>query len=119
MAIDAHNKRPHSAVYGAPENVAVIPELDFRVLQKNARLGLLNKNSQISKSSSLKEAGAFRAPLPSERSFEPRFGDVQSLGKPRRGDPNNMIRNRGGGDIFAAGGTRSGAGESGQRGEVD
>ena len=45
MAIDAHNKRPHSAVYGAPENVEVIPEQDFRVLQDNARKGLLNRNS--------------------------------------------------------------------------
>ena len=95
MAIDAHNKRPHSAVYGAPENVEVIPEQDFRVLQDNARKGLLNRNSQISKSSSLSEAAAFRAPLPSKRSFEPRYGDVQLLGKQRRGDPNDMVRNRG------------------------
>ena len=26
MAIDAHNARPHSAVFGAPENVETIPE---------------------------------------------------------------------------------------------
>ena len=80
LAIDAHNKRPHSAVFGPPENVESVPAQDFRVLQANARKGLLNRNSQLSKSNTLKEAGAFRAPLPSKRSFEPRYGDVQLLG---------------------------------------
>ena len=64
QAVDAHNKRPHGAVFGPPENVEVIPEQDFRVLQDNARKELLNRNTQISKSKSLNEAGAFRAPLP-------------------------------------------------------
>ena len=100
MAIDAHNQRPHSAVYGPPETVEERPEQDFRVLQDNARKGLLNRNSQISKSSSLKEAGAFRPSLPSKRSFEPRYGDVQLLGKPRRDDPNDMVRNRGEGTFL-------------------
>jgi len=43
QAVDAHNKRPHSAVFGAPENVEAIPEQDFRVLQTNARRGSVKK----------------------------------------------------------------------------
>ena len=85
LAISAHNKRPHSAVFGPPETVEERPEQDFRVLQLNAQKGLLNRNSQLSKSKALREAGAFRAPIPSKRSFEPRYGDVQLLGKPRSG----------------------------------
>ena len=83
--------------WSPPETVEERPEQDFRVLQANARKGLLNRNSQLSKSRSLKEAGAFRAPLPSKRSFEPRYGDVQLLGTARRGDANDVVRNRGGG----------------------
>ena len=56
---------------------------------------MLNRNSQLSKSNTLKEVGAFRAPLPSKRSFEPRYGDVQLLGAARRGDGNDVVRNRG------------------------
>ena len=100
MSIDAQNTRPHSAVFGAPENVEAIPEQDFRVLQSNAREGLLNRNSQLSKSIALKEAGAFRAPMPSRRSFEPRYGDVQLLGKPRKKDGNDVVRNRGEGTFL-------------------
>ena len=85
LAISAHNKRPHAAVFGPPETVEGRPEQDFRVLQDNARKGLLNRSSQLSKSQSLKSAGAFRAPLPSKRSFEPRYGDVQMLGRYGRG----------------------------------
>ena len=100
LAIDAHNKRPHSAVFGPPETVEERPEQDFRVLQDNARKGLLNRNSQLSKSKALKEAGAFRAPLPSKRSFEPRYGDVQLLGAVRRGDGGDVVRNRGEGTFL-------------------
>ena len=100
MSIVAHNARPHSAVFGAPENVEAIPEQDFRVLQSNARKGLLNRNSQLSKSNALKEAGAFRAPMPSKRSFEPCYGDVQLLGKPRKGDGDDVVRNRGEGTFL-------------------
>ena len=84
LAVTSHNKRPHSAVFGPPETAEERPEQDFRVLQTNARKGLLNRNSQLSKSNSLKEAGAFRAPIPSKRSFEPRYGDVQLLGSRAR-----------------------------------
>ena len=100
QAVSAHNKRPHAAVFGAPENVEAVPEHDFRVLQDNARKGLLNRNNQLSKSTTPKEAGAFRAPLPSKRSFEPRYGEVRLLGKPRKDDPNDMVRNRGGGSFL-------------------
>ena len=40
LAIDAHNKRPHSTVHGPPETVDTRPEQDFRFLQDNARKGL-------------------------------------------------------------------------------
>ena len=36
LAVDAHNKRPHGAVHGPPEQVETRPEQDFRVLQDNA-----------------------------------------------------------------------------------
>ena len=78
-----------------PETVEERPEQDFRVLQDNARKGLLNRSSQLSMSKTLIAAGAFRAPLPSKRSFEPRYGEVQLLGKPRGGDGNGVVRNRG------------------------
>ena len=55
----------------------------------------MNRNSQLSKSKALREAGAFRAPLPSKRSFHARYGDPQLLGAPKRGDANDMVRNRG------------------------
>ena len=37
LAIDAHNKRPHSAVFDPPETVENRPEQDFKVLQANVR----------------------------------------------------------------------------------
>ena len=100
IAMSAHNKRPHSAVFGPPETVESRPEQDFRVLQDNARKGLLNRSAQLNKSKSLKSAGAFRAPIPSKRSFEPRYGDLQLLGPVRKGDPNDMVRNRGEGTFL-------------------
>ena len=48
----------------------------------------------------LKEAGAFRAPLPSKRIFEPRYGDLQLLGGVRKGDENDTVRNRGEGTFL-------------------
>ena len=101
LGADAHNARPHSAVFGAPETVSEQPSQDFKFLQSNARNGLLNRSSQLSKSTALKEAGAFRAPLPGQiRSFEPRYGDVQLLGPARRGDPNNVVRRGGEGKFI-------------------
>ena len=99
-SLDAYNKRPHGTMYAAPDNVEDMPTVDFRVLQDNAMKSLLNQSSQLHKSQNLKAAGAFRAPIASKRSFEPRFGDVQLLGKPRKGDPNDMVRNRGGGTFL-------------------
>ena len=71
----AHNARPHSAVYGPPETVETNGTQDFRVLQMNAQKGLLNRNLQLNETNALRSAGAFRAPLPSKRSFEPRYGE--------------------------------------------
>ena len=36
-AVSAHNSRPHSAVYGPPEEVEEIGVQDFRIFQDNAR----------------------------------------------------------------------------------
>ena len=89
MAVDAHNKRPNSVVYGPPETVESRPEQDCRVPQDNARKGLLQ------------EAGAFRAPLAGKiRSFKPRYGDIQLLGGARKGDGNGTVRNRGEGKFL-------------------
>lgn len=96
IAISAYNNRPHSAVFGAPAT-ASRPEQDFKIRQSNARKFSLNRGAQLNKSKSLKEAGAFRAPLPSKRSFEPRYGEVQLLAKPRKDDGNDVVRNRSGG----------------------
>ena len=49
----------------------------------------------MSKSKSLKATGAFRAPVPSTRSFKPNYGAVQQLGGVRRGDGNDVVRNKG------------------------
>ena len=101
IAVSAYNARPHSAVHGPPETVEKRPEQDFRELQDNARKNILNRSSQLHKSKALKETGAFRAPLPGKiRSFEPRYGDVQLLGKQRAGDSNDLIRNRGEGTFL-------------------
>ena len=81
MAVDAHNARPHSAVFGPPETVEERPEQDFRVLQANARKGLLNRNSQLSKSKALKDAGGVRAPLPRTRSFEQNMEPYKCWGR--------------------------------------
>ena len=80
LAVDAHNKGGHSAVYGPPETVESRPEQDVEVLQTSAWKGLPNRRAELNKSTPLQDAGAFRAPLPSKRSSEPRYGDVQMLG---------------------------------------
>ena len=49
MAVNAHNARPHSAMNGPPEAVEERPQQDFKVLQDNAKKGLLNRNNQLNK----------------------------------------------------------------------
>ena len=101
IAISAYNNRPHAGVFGTPQGVLENPNQDFRVLQDNARKGLLNRSSQLNKSKVLKQAGAFRAPLPGNiRSFEPCYGAVQLLGPTRKNDPNDMVRNKGEGTFL-------------------
>jgi hypothetical protein len=96
LAISAHNARPHSAVFGPPENVESVPAQDFRALQENAKKGLLNRSAQMNKSKALREAGAFRAPVPSKRAWEPNYGKVQMLGSVQ----NDVVKNRGGGEFL-------------------
>lgn len=79
MAVGTHNMRPHSGVFGRPETIESTGTQDFRVLRNNARKGLLNRNSQLNQSREFRQAGAFRAPIPSKRSFEPSYGNVQLL----------------------------------------
>ena len=75
-AVEAHNSRPHAAVYGPPEKVEENGVQDFRILQDNARRFQFNRNAQLRKKSELQQAGAFRAPTENRISFEPQFGDV-------------------------------------------
>ena len=41
VSVSAHNRRPHSAVHGPPETVESRSEQGFRVLQDNARNGVI------------------------------------------------------------------------------
>ena len=75
-AVEAHNSRPHAAVYGPPEEVEENGVQDFRILQDNARKTQFNRNAQLRKKTELQQAGAFRAPTDNRRSFEPQFGKI-------------------------------------------
>ena len=96
LAVSAHNKRPHSAVFGPPETVEERPEQDFRVLQDNARKGLFNRSAQLNKSKALREAGSFRAAVQGKRGWEPNYGKVQMLGSVQ----NDVVKNRGTGEYL-------------------
>ena len=99
-AVEAHNSRPHSAVFGPPESVEKNGVQDFKVLQDNARKFSFNRNAQQRKRKAVQEAGSFRAPTRNTRSFEPQYGDVQVLGSRRRDDPPDLVRNQGRGEFL-------------------
>jgi hypothetical protein len=99
-AVQAHNSRPHAAVYGPPEKVEENGVQDFKVLQSNAQKFLWNRNGQQRKKTALSEAGAFRAPTKNRRSFEPQYGNVQMLGARKRDDPPDKVRNTGTGEFL-------------------
>ncbi len=99
-AVEAHNSRPHAAVYGPPEKVEENGVQDFKVLQSNAQKFLFNRNAQQRKKNALSEAGAFRAPTKNRRSFEPQYGNVQMLGARKRDDPPDKVRNTGTGQFL-------------------
>ena len=93
LATSGYNKRPHESVFGPPEQVEKGNGVqDFKVLQSNSNKWSFNRNAQHNKSNSLKSAGAFRAPIPSKRSFEPRYGDVRMLGPMRRGEGTFLLK---------------------------
>jgi len=99
-AVEAHNSRPHAAVYGPPEKAEQNGVRDFRVLQDNARKFQFHRDAQRRKKSELQQAGAFRAPTDNRRSFEPQFGNVQMLGDRRRDDSPDKVRNTGRGEYL-------------------
>ena len=99
-AVQAHNSRPHAAVYWPPEKVEENGVQDFKVLQSNAQKFLWNRNGQQRKKTALSEAGAFRAPTKNRRSFEPQYGNVQMLGARKRDDPPDKVRNTGTGEFL-------------------
>jgi hypothetical protein len=73
-----------------------MPAQHFRVLQDNAKKGLLNRSTQLNKSKAVREAGAFRAPVPSKRGWEANYGKLQMLGSVR----NDVVKNKGGGEFI-------------------
>jgi hypothetical protein len=99
-AVEAHNSRPHAAVFGPPEKVEENGVQDFKVLQSNAQKFLFNRNAQQRKKNALQESGAFRAPTKNRRSFEPQYGNVQMLGARKRDDPPDKVRNTGTGEFL-------------------
>ena len=93
-AESAYNNRYHSVVHGAPADVEKNPRQEFRVLQDNASKFEYNKALQTRRETDLREAGAFRAPVPDGgRSFNPRYGPVQELGRIKEGG--QYVTNRG------------------------
>ena len=93
-AENAYNNRYHSAVFGAPADVEKSGLQQFRVLQDNADKYQYNRALQIRRETDLKEAGAFRAPVADGgRSFNPRYGPVQQLGRIKEGG--QYVTNRG------------------------
>jgi hypothetical protein len=80
---EAYNERPSSAVRGAPNSATEGGPQQFMIEQDNASKFMHNRNLTIRRQDTIKEAGAFRAPIQGEsRSFRPAYSDtVQTLGK--------------------------------------
>ena len=79
---EAYNNRYHSAVFGKPSEVEKNPSQNFDVLKANAQKFDHNRNLYVQRREELKEDGAFRAPIKDGgRSFNPRYGPVQTLGR--------------------------------------
>jgi len=72
---DAYNKAPHSAVYGAPEDVKDSDTQKFLLYRDNADKFMENEVLYNRLESTLLRAGGFRIPTTTGRSFEPRFSD--------------------------------------------
>ena len=76
---EAYNARPHQAVTVASEDVETKPAATFRVLRDNAEKFEHNKNLTEGRQRRLEEAGAFRAPTNTARSFQPQYGSVREV----------------------------------------
>jgi hypothetical protein len=80
--VNAHNSKPHEAVYTAPSlvegNGGDNPAM-FRVMQDNASKYVHNRSLTQRRMGELKEAGAFRAPTGAPRSFQPQYGNIRRI----------------------------------------
>ena len=78
-AAEAYNARPHQAVTVGPEDVETMPAATFRVYQDNARKFKHNDELTRSRQRRFEEAGAFRAPINAQRSFQPQYGATREV----------------------------------------
>jgi len=74
--VQAYNSRDHEAVFGAPEDVELVPEQEFYVLKANADKFMQNRAQAERKMASIKETKTIRPPVDrGGRSFNPSYGD--------------------------------------------
>ena len=85
-AVEALNNQPKNEVlHGAsPNDVKETPEIQFQLMQDNARKFQANKELNQQRVRKLQETEAFRAPLPEsvskfKRGFQATYGDVQKV----------------------------------------
>ena len=85
-ATAAYNKTPKGPLHGAaPKDVRDEPEVQFMLLQDNARKLQHNEQLKDKRVRALRDAGgAYREPLPEatskfKRSFQPTYGDVKEV----------------------------------------
>lgn len=82
-ATAAYNKTPKAPLHGAaPKDVRDEPEVKFMLLQDNARKLQHNEQLKDKRVAALREAGAYREPLPEatskfKRSFQPTYGPAK------------------------------------------
>jgi len=82
-ATAAYNKTPKAPLHGAaPMEVRDEPEVKFMLLQDNARKLQHNEQLKDKRVAALKDAGAYREPLPEailkfKRSFQPTYGPAK------------------------------------------
>ena len=81
--MNTHNNRSHEAVHGPPAQIEGKNGGDnaqnFRVMQDNASKFVHNRALTQRRMGAIREAGAFRAPTGSPRSFQPAFGNIRRI----------------------------------------
>ena len=81
--VEAFNKKPHGAVYGPPSQVEKKNRGDnpqnFRILQENAQKFAHNDRLTQRRMASIRDAGGFRAPTGTRRSFLPQYGNTREV----------------------------------------